>query len=206
MLALLLWVPWQALLGAPLAELSGDQRFLIFLSNNLEFTRKIKGDVAALQHVVVSPGHRAGVAPVAVPSSSLLTPRTSLLTQGTLRGCGRAQGCCSLGDRSRAQTRGAAPFPSHWAPGLPHPTPPGWELGVMGSFTHSDHVPPWPQCDTFQLCKEEELLLLRQDLSIAQVPMERCQGRSFQAVSATAHPCHELAGLSPAGAAVAVPS
>uniref|UniRef100_A0A8C6ITF2 Granulocyte colony-stimulating factor n=1 Tax=Melopsittacus undulatus TaxID=13146 RepID=A0A8C6ITF2_MELUD len=76
------------MLGAPLAELSGDQRFLIFLSNNLEFTRKIKGDVAALQHVV---------------------------------------------------------------------------------------------CDTFQLCKEEELLLLRQDLSITQVPMERCHGRGFQA-------------------------
>ncbi|XP_057272630.1 granulocyte colony-stimulating factor isoform X2 [Pezoporus wallicus] len=87
-LALLLWAPWPALLGAPLAELSGDQRFLIFLSNNLEFTRKIKGDVAALQHAV---------------------------------------------------------------------------------------------CDTFQLCKEEELLLLRQDLSMAQVPMERCHGRGFQA-------------------------
>ncbi|KAM8989011.1 granulocyte colony-stimulating factor isoform 1-T1 [Ara ararauna] len=87
-LALLLWAPWQALLGAPLAELSGDQRFHIFLSNNLEFTRKIKRDVAALQHLV---------------------------------------------------------------------------------------------CDTFQLCKEEELLLLRQDLSIAQAPMERCHGRSFQA-------------------------
>ncbi|NXD72071.1 MGF factor, partial [Eolophus roseicapillus] len=87
-LALLLWVPWQALLGAPLAELSGDQRFHIFLSNNLEFTRKIKGDVAALQRVV---------------------------------------------------------------------------------------------CDTFQLCKEEELLLLRQDLSIAQAPLERCHGRGFQA-------------------------
>ncbi|KAM9520908.1 granulocyte colony-stimulating factor isoform 2-T2 [Guaruba guarouba] len=87
-LALLLWAPWQTLLGAPLAELSGDQRFHIFLSNNLEFTRKIKRDVTALQHLV---------------------------------------------------------------------------------------------CDTFQLCKEEELLLLRQDLSIAQAPMERCHGRSFQA-------------------------
>uniref|UniRef100_A0A8B9FGR2 Colony stimulating factor 3 n=1 Tax=Amazona collaria TaxID=241587 RepID=A0A8B9FGR2_9PSIT len=87
-LALLLWAPWQALLGAPLAELSGDPRFHIFLSNNLEFTRKIKRDVAALQHLV---------------------------------------------------------------------------------------------CDTFQLCKEEELLLLRQDLSIAQAPMEHCHGRGFQA-------------------------
>ncbi|XP_061231313.1 granulocyte colony-stimulating factor isoform X2 [Neopsephotus bourkii] len=87
-LALLLWAPWPALLGAPLAELSGDQGFLLFLSNNLEFTRKIKGDVAALQLAV---------------------------------------------------------------------------------------------CDTFQLCREEELLLLRQDLSITQAPMERCHGRGFQA-------------------------
>uniref|UniRef100_A0A672U001 Colony stimulating factor 3 n=1 Tax=Strigops habroptila TaxID=2489341 RepID=A0A672U001_STRHB len=87
-LVLLLWAPWQELLGAPLAELSGDQRFHTFLKNNLEFTRKIKGDVAALQRVV---------------------------------------------------------------------------------------------CDTFQLCKEEELLLLRQDLDIAQAPLELCHGRSFQA-------------------------
>ncbi|XP_010021192.1 PREDICTED: myelomonocytic growth factor-like, partial [Nestor notabilis] len=51
-LVLLLWAPWQELLGAPLAELSGDQRFHIFLNNNLEFTRKIKGDVAVLQRVI----------------------------------------------------------------------------------------------------------------------------------------------------------
>ncbi|XP_065555292.1 granulocyte colony-stimulating factor isoform X2 [Lathamus discolor] len=176
---LLLWAPWQALLGAPLAELSGDQRFLIFLSNNLEFTRKIKGDVAALQHAVVSPGHRAGGAAVAVSPSHPYCP--PLLTQGTRSGCGHARGCCSLGDRPRAQTRGAAPSPPYWVPGLPHRTPQGWELGVTGSSSHPDHVPPRPQCDTFQLCKEEELLLLRQDLSIAQAPMERCHGRSFQA-------------------------
>ncbi|NWS77406.1 MGF factor, partial [Crotophaga sulcirostris] len=87
-LVALLWAPWRALDGAPLAELSGDQDFQLFLHKNLEFTRKIKGDVAALQRVV---------------------------------------------------------------------------------------------CDTFQLCKEEELLLVRQDLGIAQAPLEQCHGRTFQA-------------------------
>ncbi|NWI94363.1 MGF factor, partial [Pitta sordida] len=48
----LLWAPWWALHGAPLPELSGDQDFQLFLQRNLEFTRKILGDVAALQHVV----------------------------------------------------------------------------------------------------------------------------------------------------------
>lgn len=57
----LLWAPWRVLHGAPLAELSGDQDFQLFLHKNLEFTRKIKGDVAALQRVVVSsPGAAAG--------------------------------------------------------------------------------------------------------------------------------------------------
>ncbi|NWS63853.1 MGF factor, partial [Chunga burmeisteri] len=60
LLGALLWAPWRALHGAPLAELSGDQDFQLFLHKNLEFTRKIKGDVAALQRVVVSPGHRGG--------------------------------------------------------------------------------------------------------------------------------------------------
>lgn len=60
LLGTLLWAPWRALHGAPLAELSGDHGFQIFLQKNLEFTRKIKGDVAALQRVVVSPGHRGG--------------------------------------------------------------------------------------------------------------------------------------------------
>ncbi|NXX57207.1 MGF factor, partial [Scopus umbretta] len=90
LLGALLWAPWQALHGAPLAELSGDQDFQLFLHKNLEFTRKIKRDVAALQRVV---------------------------------------------------------------------------------------------CDTFQLCKEEELLLVRQNLGIAQVPLEQCHSRAFQAVS-----------------------
>lgn len=58
LLVVLLWAPWWALHGAPLAEFSGDQDFQLFLHKNLEFTRKIKGDVAALQRVVVSPGHR----------------------------------------------------------------------------------------------------------------------------------------------------
>ncbi|KAM9215044.1 granulocyte colony-stimulating factor [Leptosomus discolor] len=84
----LLWAPWRALHGAPLAELSGDQDFQLFLNKNLEFTRKIKGDVAALRHVV---------------------------------------------------------------------------------------------CVTFQLCEEEELLLVRQALGITQAPLEQCHSRTFQA-------------------------
>ncbi|XP_068023110.1 LOW QUALITY PROTEIN: granulocyte colony-stimulating factor [Melanerpes formicivorus] len=88
LLGTLLWAPWRALHGAPLAELSGDQDFQLFLHKNLEFTRKIKGDVAALQRVV---------------------------------------------------------------------------------------------CATFQLCKEEELLLVRQHLGIAQAALEQCHGRTFQA-------------------------
>ncbi|NXK70340.1 MGF factor, partial [Sylvietta virens] len=88
-LALLLGVLlWRALHGAPLTELSGDQDFQLFLQRNLEFTRKIRGDVAALQRVV---------------------------------------------------------------------------------------------CDTFQLCKEDELLLVLQDLDMAQVPLEQCHKRTFQA-------------------------
>ncbi|NXE95649.1 MGF factor, partial [Menura novaehollandiae] len=88
-LALLLGVLlWRVLHGAPLAELSGDQDFQLFLQRNLEFTRKIRGDVAELQLVV---------------------------------------------------------------------------------------------CDTFQLCNEDELLLVRQDLDIAQVPLEQCHRRTFQA-------------------------
>ncbi|XP_051496231.1 granulocyte colony-stimulating factor [Apus apus] len=79
---------WQALDGAPLAELSGDQDFQLFLHKNLEFTRKIKGDVAVLQQAV---------------------------------------------------------------------------------------------CDTFQLCKEEELLLVQQDLGITRAPLEQCHSRTFQA-------------------------
>ncbi|NXN15340.1 MGF factor, partial [Indicator maculatus] len=89
LLGTLLWAPWRALHGAPLAELSGDQDFQLFLHKNLEFTRKIKGDVAALQRVV---------------------------------------------------------------------------------------------CDTFQLCKEEELLLVRQHLGIAQAALEQCHSRTFQAL------------------------
>lgn len=53
-LALVLGASWQALHGAPLAELSGDHDFQLFLHKNLEFTRKIRGDVAALQRAVVS--------------------------------------------------------------------------------------------------------------------------------------------------------
>ena len=53
-LALVLGASWQALHGAPLAELSGDHDFQLFLHKNLEFTRKIRGDVAVLQRVVVS--------------------------------------------------------------------------------------------------------------------------------------------------------
>ncbi|NWU72337.1 MGF factor, partial [Pterocles burchelli] len=48
----LLWARWRVLDGAPLAELSGDQDFQLFLHKNLEFTRKIRGDVAMLQRAV----------------------------------------------------------------------------------------------------------------------------------------------------------
>ncbi|NXY82067.1 MGF factor, partial [Alcedo cyanopectus] len=88
LLGTLLWAPWWALQGAPLAELSGEQDFQLFLHKNLEFTRKIKGDVAALQSVV---------------------------------------------------------------------------------------------CDTFQLCQEEELLLVQQHLGITQAPLEQCHSLTFQA-------------------------
>lgn len=46
----------------------------------------------------------------------------------------------------------------------------------------------YPQCDTLQLCEENELLLVRQDLDIAQVPLEQCHKRTFQAVSAASPP------------------
>ncbi|NXN91704.1 MGF factor, partial [Rhinopomastus cyanomelas] len=88
LLGALLWAPWRVLQGAPLAELSGDQDFQLFLHKNLEFTRKIRGDVAALQRVL---------------------------------------------------------------------------------------------CDQFQLCQEEELLLVRQHLGIAEVPLDQCHSRSFRA-------------------------
>ncbi|CAM9840181.1 unnamed protein product [Bubo scandiacus] len=87
LLGALLWAPWRALHGAPLAELSGDEDFQLFLHKNLEFTRKIKGDVATLQGVV---------------------------------------------------------------------------------------------CDTFQLCQEAELQLVRQDLGMAQAPLEQCHSRAFR--------------------------
>ncbi|KAM6399453.1 granulocyte colony-stimulating factor [Rhynochetos jubatus] len=35
-------------------------------------------------------------------------------------------------------------------------------------------------CHTFQLCEEKELLLVQQDLGIAQAPLERCHRRAFQ--------------------------
>ncbi|KAI1230336.1 hypothetical protein IHE44_0010303, partial [Lamprotornis superbus] len=107
-LALLLGVLlWRVLHGAPLTELSGDQDFQLFLQRNLEFTRKIRGDVAALQRMVVSPT------------------------------------CC------------------------------GGEMAAT--------------CDTLQLCNEDELLLVRQDLDITQVPLEQCHKRTFQAVSQLCH-------------------
>ncbi|XP_031456612.1 granulocyte colony-stimulating factor [Phasianus colchicus] len=87
-LALVLGASWQALHGAPLAELSGDHDFQLFLHKNLEFTRKIRGDVAALQRVV---------------------------------------------------------------------------------------------CDTFQLCTEEELQLVRPDPPLMQAPLDQCLKRGFQA-------------------------
>ncbi|OXB63667.1 hypothetical protein ASZ78_008982 [Callipepla squamata] len=87
-LAAVLSAAWRALHGAPVAELSGDHDFQLFLHKNLEFTRKIRGDVAALQRVV---------------------------------------------------------------------------------------------CDTFQLCAEEELRLVQQDLPLTQPRLEQCHSRGFQA-------------------------
>nr|XP_025973628.1 granulocyte colony-stimulating factor [Dromaius novaehollandiae] len=88
-----------ALRAAPLPEFSGDQDFQLFLRKNLEFTRKLRGDVAALQRAV---------------------------------------------------------------------------------------------CDTFQLCEEEELLLVRQHLGIAQAPLEQCHSRSFQAEACFSQICAGL--------------
>uniref|UniRef100_A0A8B9VX37 Colony stimulating factor 3 n=1 Tax=Anas zonorhyncha TaxID=75864 RepID=A0A8B9VX37_9AVES len=57
----------------------------------------------------------------------------------------------------------------------------GGVTGVVGSSGRPDPVsPPHPQCDTFQLCKEEELLLVQQDLRITQVALEQCHRPSFQ--------------------------
>ncbi|POI32205.1 hypothetical protein CIB84_004041 [Bambusicola thoracicus] len=106
-LALLLGAPWQALHGAPLAELSGDHDFQLFLHKNLEFTRKIRGDVAALQRAV---------------------------------------------------------------------------------------------CDTFQLCTEEELQLVRPDPPLMQAPLDQCHKRGFQAevcftqIRAGLHAYHDSLG------------
>uniref|UniRef100_A0A8C5TSI3 MGF factor n=1 Tax=Malurus cyaneus samueli TaxID=2593467 RepID=A0A8C5TSI3_9PASS len=61
LLGVLLWAPWRTLHGAPLAELSGDQDFQLFLQRNLEFTRKILGDVAALQRETCFSQIRAGL-------------------------------------------------------------------------------------------------------------------------------------------------
>lgn len=40
--------------AAPLPEFSGDQDFQQFLQKDLEYIRKIKGDVAQVQELVVS--------------------------------------------------------------------------------------------------------------------------------------------------------
>uniref|UniRef100_A0A8C6ZL71 Colony stimulating factor 3 n=1 Tax=Nothoprocta perdicaria TaxID=30464 RepID=A0A8C6ZL71_NOTPE len=90
LLALALAAPlWPALRAAPLPDdVSGDHDFQLFLRKSLEFGRKIKGDVAALQDVV---------------------------------------------------------------------------------------------CETFQLCQEEELWLVRQHLDVPAAPLERCQRPGFEA-------------------------
>ncbi|NXA40860.1 MGF factor, partial [Eudromia elegans] len=52
LLSLALAAPlWPALRAAPLPDVSGDRDFQLFLRKSLEFSRKIKGDVAALQDV-----------------------------------------------------------------------------------------------------------------------------------------------------------
>ncbi|NWJ07212.1 MGF factor, partial [Crypturellus undulatus] len=89
LLSLALAAPlWPALRAAPLPGVSGDHDFQLFLRKSLEFSRKIKGDVTALQDVV---------------------------------------------------------------------------------------------CDTFQLCHEEELWLVRRHLDVPSAPLERCQRPSFEA-------------------------
>ncbi|KAM8795342.1 granulocyte colony-stimulating factor [Eudromia elegans] len=89
LLSLALAAPlWPALRAAPLPDVSGDRNFQLFLRKSLEFSRKIKGDVAALQDVV---------------------------------------------------------------------------------------------CDTFQLCQEEELWLVRQQLDVPSAPLQRCQRPGFDA-------------------------
>lgn len=208
-LSALLGAPWRALHGAPLAELSGDQDFQLFLHKNLEFTRKIKGDVAALQRVVVSCRHRGVADKVTFPSLALSAPQ------------GREP---AASPRPNLPTPWSPPPPAPLGPAAPKGAPWGgvwgpphalseqrfrlvpWMLrkgwgggpaslggvtGVVGSSGHPDPVsPPHPQCDTFQLCKEEELLLVQQDLRITQVALEQCHRPSFQAVSASGHPCH----------------
>lgn len=47
---------------------------------------------------------------------------------------------------------------------------------------------PLPQCDTFQLCTEEELQLVQPDPHLVQAPLDQCHKRGFQAVSAGTHP------------------
>ncbi|KAI6072651.1 Granulocyte colony-stimulating factor [Aix galericulata] len=165
-LSALLGAPWRALHGAPLAELSGDQDFQLFLHKNLEFTRKIKGDVAALQRVVVSCWHRGVADKVTFPSLALSAPR---------------------GREPEASPRPNLPTPRPPPPpGLRHPR--GLPRGGVGTSPCAERaaVPPRPldaqkRCDTFQLCKEEELLLVQQDLRITQVALEQCHRPSFQA-------------------------
>lgn len=71
----------------------------------------------------------------------------------------------------------------------------------MGHHTGSAALTPCPrpQCDTFQLCTEEELQLVQPEPPLTQAPLDQCHKRGFQAVSASQHPWHELPGLSPAG-------
>lgn len=209
-LSALLGAPWRALHGAPLAELSGDQDFQLFLHKNLEFTRKIKGDVAALQRVVVSCRHRGVADKVTFPSLALsaprgrepaASPRPNLPTPWSPPPCtawprstqGGSLGGGGFGDlpvrrasSGSASSRGCS---EKGGEGVLHP------LGVSRGWWAPPAAltlcpPPHPQCDTFQLCKEEELLLVQQDLRITQVALEQCHRPSFQAVSASGHPCH----------------
>lgn len=186
-LALVLGAPWQALHGAPLAELSGDHDFQLFLHKNLEFTRKIRGDVAALQRAVVS-------APITPPS-----PPSLIGTAGPWPAASphprhhpwtaRSSPCCAPSPLHAVSSGSLSCAPADGWGGshIPRGVAGLWPShGASGSAALT--VCPLPQCDTFQLCTEEELQLVQPDPHLVQAPLDQCHKRGFQAVSAGTHP------------------
>lgn len=181
-LALVLGALWQALHGAPLAELSGDHDFQLFLHKNLEFTRKIRGDVAALQRVVVS-------APITRPSPPTLSalwgsdqrpPHTHPIPSiPALLGPPHV----ALHPCIEQQVAALSSYTQSWGGSR---IPRGCRCALAASRGVPDSAAlthPHPQCDTFQLCTEEELQLVRPDPPLMQAPLDQCHKRGFQAVS-----------------------